>query len=526
MGKPSVSPAAFDIIILREGVSSRTVQVSRIEQAASVSAKLWIDDPSSVDVKITALSVLALHEIVFDPPDRVPPGVPEPPPQTTQVLVEVEQSDGAPLDVEAGQFVKVSFAAQRTSSAFNQAAGSLVILGSTWSPISVPLTFSLGSDVDTTYGATDLVARQGTSVSTTITATLLAGPAVNVTYELNRDAQSLGIGMDPVTLHVPVGKSRTANLTFQVERDCPAGRKFILVFQTGGIARQKMLVLEVEEAPPRPADPALAALVKATREIDAFHKRHGGHAGRFGFPLEPVRLVDGTYSRRHAGGLIKLMANGPRGTETFYCKIRYVGFVCISESDKISGSEEPYFLISAVGSSGTNTIRVGPYDDVDGGESVSSIAEVCGKAHMVTPPVMLGVIGMEHDHGTPEEAEEKVRDKVRGLVNKVEEALASIVGMAPGTHVIPEWMRDIIVGWIPEGIAAVFGMGDDHVGGAGRILFDNKRDLLEWKPLKVLGEFHHNEFNTRITVGQNDGPEGQFELLFNVQLWRDTDEIV
>jgi hypothetical protein len=525
MGKPNVFPTSVDFVILREGVSSRMVQLSSVEVAATAYASLLLDDTSMVDVRITELSVLQVHTVVLDNPDPLPPGVPPLPPQTEQVLVVVAQSTGSPLRVEAGQFIQVRLSAQRTSSAFTQAAGSLVIHGDTWTPISIPVTIVIGSDVQTTFASSELSTRQGQSPSTSITAELVSGPSVDVRYELVHDAQSHGITMEPVSLRVPTGKPRQATLVFDVDLECPVGNKFIRISRTGGVPREDMIQLRVLEALPKPPDTAAEILATATRRIDEFFRRFGGEAGRFGFALEPVRLVEGIHQRRHAGGLIKLMSNGPRGYP-LYVQVRYVGFVCVSESSKISGSEEPYFLLSAVGTNGSNTIRVGPYEDVDGGESVSNVAEVCGKSHGLAPPIALGIIAMEHDNGTPEEAEGKVREKVQGLVNKIEAALGSFAGLPEGTHVIPEWMRDILIGWIPEGIAAVFGMGDDHVGGAARILFDNRVDLAQWTQMPVLGDFQGNAFNARMTVGQDDGPEGQFELLFNVKLWEDRDELV
>jgi len=46
--------------------------------------------------------------------------------------------------------------------------------------------------------------------------------------------------------------------------------------------------------------------------------------------------------------------------------------------------------------------------------------------------------------------------------------------------VLPEWARDILIGWAPEGVAAVFGLGDDHIGSVPPVMFDFNPGLENW----------------------------------------------
>jgi hypothetical protein len=84
---------------------------------------------------------------------------------------------------------------------------------------------------------------------------------------------------------------------------------------------------------------------------------------------------------------------------------------------------------------------------------------------------------LEHDKGTPEEAEAKVRAVVQSIVSKFEQASGTLSSASVGSFVIPGWARDILIGWVPEAIAAIFGIGDDEVGRTPVVMFDHKDDL-------------------------------------------------
>lgn len=151
MNNPVVFPTSLDLTLVGDGVSIATVQVSSIERAATVSAGLQNDVPNLVDARVTEISVLRIHTIVLDNPDPVPPDVGPLPPQTEEVLVVVAQSDGSPLHVEAGQFVRVTIAAQVKDPAFTSIGAALVISGDTWDRIFVPVLLTNESAVEPAF---------------------------------------------------------------------------------------------------------------------------------------------------------------------------------------------------------------------------------------------------------------------------------------------------------------------------------------------------------------------------------------
>ena len=258
--------------------------------------------------------------------------------------------------------------------------------------------------------------------------------------------------------------------------------------------------------------------------IDQLYHINRGFRGPFGFPLGEVEFTGPTAVRSYSGGQINFLSNSPQGGEkNTVVRVRFVGFRCISESDsdQLSGSDEPYFLIGVAGASHSNTARFGPYEGIDTGSVRFEAAYVASEDHKIAPPIVLGVVAMEHDDGSPEEAEAKVRKVVEDIEKKFDQAVSAFSGVSTGNHVLPEWSRDILIGWVPEGIAALFGLGDDEVGKTPMVLFDNKADLKEWRAPAIIGKHGPNEYN--IVINIDGGSQGNYDLFFKVDLFLITD---
>ena len=267
-------------------------------------------------------------------------------------------------------------------------------------------------------------------------------------------------------------------------------------------------------------EPTQAEIDANFRRIDQYWRSQGGFRGPIGFPLAPPKFLNGVSSRVFAGGTIQLMNEVISTEERYYARVRYVGCGCLEESSELSASDEPYFIIGVASANGSNTMRFGPYEDVDAGDSRFEAADIVTHMHKLAPPIMIGVVAIEHDEGTPEEAESKVRKVVQDIVEKFEQAAGSFTGADTGSFVIPGWARDILIGWIPEGIAAIFGMGDDLIGKNTVVLFDDGRKLASREQYPVLGKFGQNEYTHVIHVGEDDG-EGKYDLYVKVDLFRD-----
>lgn len=253
--------------------------------------------------------------------------------------------------------------------------------------------------------------------------------------------------------------------------------------------------------------------------IDQFYQKHGGFQGPFGFPLG-VEFQGPSGLGHFSGGKIGFLSDSPEGIEIMATRVRFVGFHCVQEAkwDGATDSDEPYFIIGVAGANGAKTVKFGPYEDVDGGERRSEATDVAGILDGITPPVVIGIIAMENDHGTPEEAEQKVRSAMESIINKLSQASGLLNSGVADSHVVPEWARDILVGWLAEGAVAVLGMGDEFIDHKHLLLFDHKADLKEWKVPPVEGTHEGNEYNVKIHV--DGGDEGKYDLFFKVDLFK------
>jgi FG-GAP-like repeat len=260
----------------------------------------------------------------------------------------------------------------------------------------------------------------------------------------------------------------------------------------------------------------------AEQKIRELYLNSGAHRGLFGFPLSTVQFDTQKAEQRFAGGKIEFLNVTPKGVSTTSVRVRFVGFHCDRESDDdgLSDTDEPYFIIGVAGSNRSNTIRFGPYENVETGTDrfeAAMLADPTGASPIViVPPIVIGVVAIEHDAGTPEEAEEKVRNIIKAIEEKFDQAAATFGATTAGSHVLPEWARDILIGWVPEGIAAVFGLGDDLIGSVPLVMFDFNPGLEKWETPPRKGLHGQNPYNTEILV--DGGSEGAYTLRFQVEI--------
>lgn len=261
--------------------------------------------------------------------------------------------------------------------------------------------------------------------------------------------------------------------------------------------------------------------------IHTFYTRSGGLKGPLGVPLGDIQFTGLTAARRYAGGQIAFQAGEAQGQRRAAVRVRYVGLHCIEESDhdQSTGSDEPYFLIAVVASNGTRLQRFA-YDKINSNsvrEEAAYIASagINGGEDNLTPPIVLSVSAIEHDRGSKDEAEAEVRKFLLEVEKKLDKAAqtgGAILGIPMvGNHVMPEWMRDIYVGWLPEWGTALFGLADDPIGKTDTVLFDFKADIEAWQAPPVRGKHGSNDYNVVLNI--DGGDEGKYELFFMVDLF-------
>jgi hypothetical protein len=107
----------------------------------------------------------------------------------------------------------------------------------------------------------------------------------------------------------------------------------------------------------------------AAHKIRELYLNSGAHQGLLGFPLSNVQFDTHKAEQRFAGGKIEFLHTTPKGVAETSVRARFVGFHCDRESDhdQLSDTDEPYFIIGVAGSNRSNTIRFGPYQNVETG---------------------------------------------------------------------------------------------------------------------------------------------------------------
>jgi len=172
------------------------------------------------------------------------------------VLVPVRSGDGsAPIAVETGQLLRIELLVDDLAPGVTQAGATLLVSGEGWGTLAAALHYVPETDVQTTYDALALAAPPGGSASVGIVAQVVAGPALEVRYELIDDAQAERVTLEASPLHVAPGMPQRATLRFRIGADCPPGRKALRVLRRGGsrLDDECLLRLEVQAAPGRPA---------------------------------------------------------------------------------------------------------------------------------------------------------------------------------------------------------------------------------------------------------------------------------
>jgi hypothetical protein len=531
MPSPTVNPVSleWDRISFAQD-EHRAVRLGEAPSDAMLTTKIVSDGgptPQPLPFRLEHVIALRMMRIPVQDYDRAP-GVPAGE-QSILTGVVVGQSDGTtPLSIKKNDMVQIGLVAQLPNLNRDRWTGALLISGDSWDPISVPLSLTV-SDVNSIIDSGPLTIQQGDAGTVSITAQWLAGPDADVSYSFVGGFETEGVTMDQASVLVPQGETKTVTPTIRVKKDALVGTRSIRIRQDGGgtkdLADNLHLQITPAPVPPPKTGPTNEEIAQATVIIDKFYRDHGGISGPFGWPLKEVEFNWGIPSRRYAGGKITIVDNRPKGSDITWVQVRFVGFHSWAESNELSDSDEPYFIIEVAGTNTSNTRRFGPYDhpSVDAGNDRFEAALVASSTHTITPPIVIGVVAMENDEGTPEEAEAKVRsviEKIEGKFNQATGVFSDVIG---GRNVLTEWARAIFIGWVPEVIGAVFGLGDDTVGQTPLLLFDNKADLEEWVQPPVIGKHGLQEYTHVIPVGSEG--EGQYDLFFKVDLIHTSMEI-
>jgi hypothetical protein len=123
--------------------------------------------------------------------------------------------------------VRVRYSALSNEGVFT---GRLVIQGDTWETVSVPLSLFL-ADVATSVTSGLLTIIQGEQADLAIAIHSLAGPAVDVTYEMSRTQLHTGLSLLPNMFHLGAKENKPGRLTFRADPQAPLGSNAVAIDQ-------------------------------------------------------------------------------------------------------------------------------------------------------------------------------------------------------------------------------------------------------------------------------------------------------
>jgi hypothetical protein len=145
--------------------------------------------------------------------------------------------------------------------------------------------------------------------------------------------------------------------------------------------------------------------------------------------------------------------------------VHYTGLICFGEtdSDQLSGSDEPYAVIGVVSPTGPSSIRSRLYDGVDGGESRPDLLEVYrGKPRGLTLSVLL----MEHDEEDPDKYKAAMQSAVGAAFTGVTALVAIIPVVGPVIATVAGPLLSAVTPTIATALNRALDLGDDKIGSA------------------------------------------------------------
>lgn len=187
--------------------------------------------------------------------------------------------------------------------------------------------------------------------------------------------------------------------------------------------------------------------------------------------------------------------------------VQYTGFHCFGETDWDGGSnsDEPYFVLTPVGASGTVTHTTRIYEDVDSGEQRVDPFEIYrSKPYGIS----LGVVAMEHDHGDAN----WVKNTISSLSNQVYQLASGVPSTSSGTNSLLEFWLTKYIPALGELLDNAIDWGDDVL--AGYVLTLSARDMVLLAARTSAGSYGAIPY--KLETGPMSGHGATYKAYFNV----------
>jgi hypothetical protein len=259
-----------------------------------------------------------------------------------------------------------------------------------------------------------------------------------------------------------------------------------------------------------------------TDAIGQYYDQTGRSRGPVGIPLKNVRLIPAGAAQAFSGGYLLAVDDKVEPVVVHQAKVRFLGFVCHEESNELSASDEPYFVVSVSSMQRNVTTTFGPYEDVDAGEKTFVSGAQGLLVTDVQPPFVISVMAKEHDEGDPETAATRVRTFCDDAIRDTQlVAIALHQPQVAAVTVVLSNLFTVLGGAISDAITGAFGLDDDFVGSGSDSIGDYDEPSEVWATPPLISEeprFTDDPYNVRIDLGE-DG-EGRYSLFFNVEMFR------
>jgi len=289
-------------------------------------------------------------------------------------------------------------------------------------------------------------------------------------------------------------------------------------FPPAGTVSVRQLLARFSLSPPGSVKALIASDLIAER-----YDQIGRANGPIGFPMAAVRLTSEGAAQPFSGGYMVVRDKKTDPITAFQAEVRFLGFRCLEESNELSSSDEPYFIISITGKDNT-THMFGPFDGVDAGESRFTTAGEDVLVSDAQPPFTLSVCAMENDEGSPQEASDKVKKSCEDAI-RVTQAVAVAFGQAQvaAVTVMLNTLFTSVGGFLSDGVSGLLGLDDDFVGSNNTRFGDWDDGQETWKTTPRIIEpdpFSDSPYNLKMDVGDSDSGEGKYTLYFNVNVFK------
>ncbi len=459
------------------------------------------------------------EELTPEEIEQLPPSMRQNPPSGVRFEEFSRAGNGEPLQLKPGVDVRGIIECTAPAGVPMTHRATLTINGFP-EVIEMPVTF-VSAGVRLEFLQQPVVARQGQSVTARMHISLPGAPTTDLTVEISHGFADI----PPTAVQVPEGGSATVSVTLSTAPSAPLGPLSAAVTVKGHSQSFDFLPVQIQVLPPvRPPQVDRQSVIAKIHET---YLHIGGHVGSLGFPASEVKFSGNTATRQYRGGEIRARAEFDEERQigvvtqalvTQGVRITFIGFRCVRQSNELSSSDEPYFIISVVnGDDQARVEKFGPFENIKKGSEIG-IGATLLSGRPLNPTTILA-IAYENDEGDPDETAKKLREKAAEVVQQAQSLIAaSAAGAADGPGIGTPAAASAVAGLIsgPIGgllagaIVSAFGLGDDYVGQDVALLFQNPDEVGNKKPI---GTFRGNDFNVQIAI--DGGDEGSYELFFS-----------